>query len=419
MNLGIVIQIAKTHLVSRLKQSIIASLGVTFGISMFIAMVSFMTGVNKFMDDLMLDNTPHIHIYNDIKNEKESIIGKHPDYSDHMNVVHHIKPSSVKRNIRHAEQIIRLLRKDKKVLGVAPSITTQVFYTSGSNEISANIIGVEILEEEKLFKLSDNMQEGNITDLLTLNNALIMGAGLAKKLGIDVNDRVTITSPAGGTFQLTVVGLFKTGIQALDEGQSYSTIKTAQRIIQKGNSYITDIKVKLWELDEAAELASECERQFEARAVDYDTANAQFQVGNKMRNIMTYAVAMALLIVAGFGIYNILTMMIYEKMNDIAILKATGFSGKDIKRIFISEAMIIGLFGGSLGLLFGFLMSYGIASVPFKSDTMISMDGLPVNFDPYYYMIGIIFALVTTFFAGYLPARKASKLDPVTIIRGK
>ena len=64
-----------------------------------------------------------------------------------------------------------------------------------------------------------------------------------------------------------------------------------------------------------------------------------------------------LLIVAGFGIYNILNMMIYEKMDSIAILKATGFSGRDVKLIFLVIALSIGFFGGLFGLLFGYILS--------------------------------------------------------------
>jgi lipoprotein-releasing system permease protein len=106
-------------------------------------------------------------------------------------------------------------------------------------------------------------------------------------------------------------------------------------------------------------------------------------------------------------------------MNDIAILKATGFSGKDVKMIFISEALIIGLIGGALGLLIGYGLSVGISYIPFETDALPTVKTFPVNNDPIFYLIGTVFALVATFFAGYLPATKAEKVDPVDIIRGQ
>jgi lipoprotein-releasing system permease protein len=125
------------------------------------------------------------------------------------------------------------------------------------------------------------------------------------------------------------------------------------------------------------------------------------------------------LIVAGLGIYNILNMMIYEKMDSIAILKATGFSGDDVKWIFISLSIIIGFAGGVFGLLFGYIFSVIIDNIPFETASLPTITTYPIDYNPVYYVIGIGFALCTTLIAGLFPALKASKVDPVEIIRGK
>ncbi|MGB5319588.1 ABC transporter permease, partial [Eudoraea sp.] len=164
--------------------------------------------------------------------------------------------------------------------------------------------------------------------------------------------------------------------------------------------------------------AIELEKQFKIKATDINEANAQFETGSNIRNIITYAVSITLLIVAGFGIYNILNMLIYEKMKDIAILKATGFSGRDVQYIFMSQAMIIGVSGGILGLVIGFIFSRIIDGIPFETEALPTIQTFPVNYQIGYYVIGICFALLSTFIAGYLPANKARKIDPVRIIRG-
>ena len=158
---------------------------------------------------------------------------------------------------------------------------------------------------------------------------------------------------------------------------------------------------------------------FRCDAEDIQTANAQFETGSSVRNLISYAVGITLLIVSGFGIYNILNMMIYEKMDTIAILKATGFSGKDVKKIFITIALSIGLIGGFAGLIFGFLLSKIIDNIPFVTAALPTIDTYPIDYNPVFYIIATAFSLVTTYLAGWFPARKASKVDPVIIIRGK
>jgi lipoprotein-releasing system permease protein len=155
------------------------------------------------------------------------------------------------------------------------------------------------------------------------------------------------------------------------------------------------------------------------KAEDWETANATFLTGTIVRNTITYAVSITLLIVAGFGIYNILNMTIYNKMKDIAILKATGFKSIDVRNIFMIQSLVIGVLGSLMGLMLGFLLSFLISLAPFNGGDVISLTHFPVKFDPLYYTIGIVFGVITTAFAGYMPSKKAGKIDPIEIIRGQ
>jgi lipoprotein-releasing system permease protein len=218
---------------------------------------------------------------------------------------------------------------------------------------------------------------------------------------------------------LKVVGYFQSGILDYDKVQSYASIKTAQKLLGETNSYITDIQIKLTDVTAAPRVAKELGKMFDVEALDIQTANAQFEAGSFIRTLISYAVGVTLLIVAGFGIYNILNMMIYEKMDAIAILKATGFSGKDVKRIFIFIALSIGIFGGTIGLIFGYALSVIIDQLPFNSPALPTVTTYFIDYNPAFYIIGAIFSIITTYLAGFFPSRKASKIDPVVIIRGK
>jgi lipoprotein-releasing system permease protein len=238
-------------------------------------------------------------------------------------------------------------------------------------------------------------------------------------MAANIGDVIQVTTSKGERMQLKVVGIFQSGLQDLDKVQSYCSISTTQKMLGVSNNYITDIQVKLKNILDAPAMAIEYQKTYETDAIDIQQANSQFETGSSVRTIISYAVGVTLLVVAGFGIYNILNMMIYEKMDSIAIMKAIGFSGRDVNMIFIFIALSIGVFGGMLGLLTGYGLSNIIDNIPFNTESLPTIKTYPINYNPTFYVIGAVFSIVTTYFAGYFPSRKASKIDPVIIIRGK
>jgi lipoprotein-releasing system permease protein len=311
------------------------------------------------------------------------------------------------------------LKKDARVIGVAPKIIAQVFYNVGVVNLNGIINGVDVEEENSLFLFKDYVVAGNYINLKNTPNSIILGKGIAEKMLVQIGDIVQVTTSKGERVQLKVVGYFQSGLRDIDNVQSYCSILTTQKLMGESSNYITDIQIKLKDLKQAPIIAKEFEKSFGVDAIDIQTANAQFETGSFIRTLISYAVGITLLIVAGFGIYNILNMMIFEKMDAIAILKATGFSGKDVKAIFIAIASTIGIVGGLFGLIFGLGLSAIIDHIPFNTASLPAVTTYPINYDPKYYIIGAVFSVVTTYFAGYFPARKASKIDPVIIIRGK
>ena len=418
MNLKLILNIAIHLLRARLKQTIVAAVGITFGIAMFIALVSFMNGLNKLLDGLMLNRTPHILLYNEVKPSENQPISIAENYKNKINFIHSIKPKDRGKSIYNSKSIVAFLKKDKRIVDVAPKITTSVLFNSGTIEISGFINGIDIQAEEKLFKISDYIKEGNIGDLAQ-NNSIIIGNGLAKKMLLTIGDIIKISTSNGNLASLKIVGISEIGIAEIDNVMSYTSLATAQKLLGQPTSYITDIQINLFDKESAPNVAKEFHDIFQLDTVDYQTANAQFETGTTVRTIISYSVGIVLLIVAGFGIYNILNMMIYEKMDSIAILKATGFSGKDVKWIFIFLSLIIGLTGGIFGLLFGYIFSTIIDAIPFNITSLPTLKTYPVDYNMLFYIIGISFALLTTIIAGLFPALKASKVDPVEIIRGK
>lgn len=419
MKFGLIWDVARSLLLARWKQTLIAAVGVTFSITMFITLLSFMSGLNDLLDGLIINRTPHIRLYNEVEPSEEQPVNLHWKYKSQYNFIRSVKPKNTLLEIYNYTAIVKALKSDPRVMGYAPKITAQVFYNVGSIDITGVINGIDVEAENKLFMFSDYVTSGKFMDLKNTPNSIILGKGVAEKMMANLGDVIQVTTSKGEQMKLKVVGYFQSGLMDLDKTQSYVTVGTAQKMLGVSNNDITDIQVKLHNILMAPEMAKEYTKKFSLKALDIQTANSQFETGSSVRSLISYAVGITLLVVAGFGIYNILNMMIYEKMDTIAILKATGFSGRDVNLTFITIALTIGIVGGSSGLLFGFGMSSLIDQIPFNTAALPTIKTYPINYNPKFYMIGSIFSIITTYFAGYFPARKASKIDPVIIIRGK
>ena len=411
--------IAQRHLMANKKQTLVAMLGVTFGIAMFILMISFMVGVNHFMETTMLSFTPDIHIYNDIKTDYTvSVAGDYFKGQPLLVAVAHPKPKQIKLNIKNAAGIVVDLHQNTMVSCISPMVGTQVFYNYGPVQINGYINGVNITDESRMFDLSGKMVKGVPENLLATDKGILMGNGLADKLNLTMGDLVSLATPNGTTMRFRVVGIFRIGISAIDNVRSYVSLANGQQLLGQDKSYITDINIKLKNNEQAATIAGGFFKKYTYKSDDWETANSSISASNLVRDVLTYVVSITLLVVAGFGIYNIMNMTINNKMKDIAILKAQGFAGKDIVQIFLSQSIFIGFLGAVTGLLLGFLLSFALSNVPFPHNDFIALNFFPVVFYPEHYFFGLLFGIITPFVAGLIPSLKASKIDPVIILRG-
>ena len=417
MNIKLIVQVSISLLLARWKQTLVAAIGVTFSITMFVTLLGFMNGLNDLLDGLIMNRTAHIRLYHDINVSKKQPVDRLQPQT--QNFVHSLKPKNQRLEIYNSGQIMQAIQQDPRVLGVAPKINAQVFYNVGTIDLTGVINGIDPDEENRLFMFNDYVTKGNYLDLKNIPSSIILGKGVADKMAANIGDVIQVTTSKGERMQLKVVGIFQSGLQDLDKVQSYCSISTTQKMLGVSNNYVTDIQVKLKNILDAPAMAIEYQKTYETDAIDIQQANSQFETGSSVRTIISYAVGVTLLVVAGFGIYNILNMMIYEKMDSIAIMKAIGFSGRDVNLIFIFIALSIGVFGGMLGLLTGYGLSNIIDNIPFNTESLPTIKTYPINYNPTFYVIGPIFSIVTTYLAGYFPSRKASKIDPVIIIRGK
>jgi len=213
-----------------------------------------------------------------------------------------------------------------------------------------------------------------------------------------------------------VVGTSHTGIRAVDESTSYVLLKTGQ-IIEQQTGLVNEMRIRVRDPLRAREIAARVEEETGYKSVSLQEAHEDLLSSFVIRNIIMYTVVGAILLVASFGTYNIISTITHEKARDIAIMRSLGLSERTVRSIFVVEAMLIGIAGGLAGFVLGYLLCLGLGSIEIKSPFM-DMNHLPLAYNSGHYAIAMGVALASSLAAGYMPARKAARVHPVDIIRG-
>ncbi|TDB66790.1 ABC transporter permease [Arundinibacter roseus] len=406
-------RISRTYLTSSPGQTIVAILGVVFGISMYVFMTGFMTGVNNTQTELAFSALAHVHIYNDRPADRSNII--QAVYPDAVVNISHPKIIKYTDGIKNSAAITALLKSQPEITSYTTQVNFNVFFKNTGNKINGTISGVDVQNEDKVFNISKYMVKGNWIDLEKRSDGIILGSELASNLSVSIGDNLNILTADGVSKNYKVIGLFETGVAGTDKIKGYININAARQVQAANAAFVTDIQININDYNQTEGLVNKLAPMVPYKVESWQMANEQLVAGSELRDIIAIAVSLTILLVAGFGIYNIMNMTINQKIKEIAILKAMGFSGNDVTQIFLTEAVIIGIVGGVLGMGFGLLISWVVNRVPFK---IANLETLPMTYDWQDYVLAFIFGLIITVIAGYLPALKASKIDPVDIIRG-
>lgn len=404
-------EIALTHLVTRKRQILMAAMGVTVGIGIFIFMNSLMKGFDRYSTESLFKTVPHLRVYRE--DAMSAPIMEVRNDSNAAAVILNPKITNRSKKIVNPQQVMEQVKALPYVTSVTPDVAVNVFYNNGQAQVTGRLSGVDIREEDAMFHLTASMLEGDIKAIETRQDGIALGEGIVKKLNVRVGDNITVSSAVGVNKNLKIIGIFKTGITSIDKTKAYVNIATAQQLMRQGPSYITDIFVNVKDANKAKTYIPEIRSATGYDAEDWETANSSAMAANRIRRVMAFSISMSILLVAGFGIYNILNMTIMQKMNDIAILKAMGFSGWDVTKIFMMQALLIGMIGVMLGWGLGAIIVTLLSKVYVGGD----IGYFPIRFEPFYFGLATMFGMIVTSLAGFLPARKAARVDPVAIFR--
>ena len=409
--MNLVFDIAFTHVRARVRQTGFAVAGVATGVGFSIMMASLMQGSQDDFTQRLVNTLPHITVSDERRNPPPQPAERLYQAAE----IHGLTPEARRPGIKNPLATMAAL--DAWLPGgIAPSVKVQTIIRYANHDVSTTVTGIDPRRESKVSELPKQMRGATLTALYRATNAIIIGDRLSEKIGARIGANITLQTSQGARVSAQVVGFFHTGVRQQDEGTAYVLTKTGQ-ILSRQTGLINELHIRLNDPLASREIAARVENDTGYKSVSWQEAYEDLLSTFIIRNIIMYAVVGAILLVASFGTYNIISTITHEKSRDIAIMKSLGLSEYTVRMIFVVEALIIGLTGALAGFALGYLLCRGLGAIRI-TNPFIDSDHLPLAYTYVHYLLAGAVALVSSVAAGYQPARKAARGNPVEIIRG-
>lgn len=407
--------LAIRQLLDRLQQSLLTLTGIALGTAAYVIFAGIMLGFQDQIVDLLVNTDAHIRISpRDEYRTAESYEGV---FFDDARVFWLAPPSGMdrSRDLSDVYGWYQRLQADHRVAAFAPQLNLQIMAGNSSQLGAAIIFGVDPEKQKLVSNMEENFLEGSLSELGRGNSLAIIGSKMQEKLGVRMNGRVQVVTSEGKQAYLKVVGIYEFGNSQLDQGFIYTDIRTAQSL-SEGAAHVSDIVVRLHDVTQAAEVASQWSQFTRDKVESWDQANESILSVFQMQDVIRNSITAVIVLIIAFGIYNILNMVVFQKQKEIAILRSIGFDQKDTIQLFLIQGLILGILGSAAGLLLGFLGCLYVSTITIGGEETVRQ--MMVSYKPSIYLTGFTISVAASALSSYLPARRAAKLQPIEIIRG-
>mgnify|MGYP001027965689 FL=1 len=345
--------------------------------------------------------------------------------------------------VRDVVGVLETVRSTPGVTAAAPVVTGQVMLATTAGVTGAQVRGVDASAAD-VWPIAARIKGGELSDLFRVHEvwtegrpdpvkmpAIILGHELTRQLGLVVGDPVSVLSPlatpsAVGLIprvrRFVVRGWFEAGMTEYDAALAYMSLRDAQRFFDLGQS-VSAIEVRATSLDQARVVRDRLRTRL---GPDYDVRdwmdnNRTLFSALQLEKTVYFLVLLLIVLVAAFNIVAMLTLTVLEKRKDIGVLKSLGATAADIARVFHYKGLVIGAFGTLAGSLIAFvagtlLQEYPLIPLP---EGVFYVNNLPVRMHVAHFVVVASASLGICFLATVYPARRASQVVPVEVLRSE
>ncbi len=385
----------------------VSMLGIALGVAALIIVLSVMNGFQKEVRDRMLGVLSHIEVF---------------------------APGG--EAIPDLDLTLSEVRSHPAVVGAAPFIAAQGLLARGEDMKGALIRGIDPVLEPQVTALAADQAQTAMTRLRSGEFGIVLGAALARSLGITTGDAVTLIAPSGQLTpagvvprlrQMTVVGLFDSGHYEYDSALAFVHQDDAARIFRLEGP--TGVRLKIRDLHQAREVAIELAGTLSGDLLirDWTRQNRTWFAAVQLEKRMMFIILTLIVAVAAFNLVSTLVMTVTDKRADIAILRTLGASPASIMAVFVVQGAMVGIIGTGAGLLLGLGVAFHIETIVPALEHLLGASFLPQDIylisrmpsDPQQgdiIPIGLI-SLALAFVATLYPSWRASRVNPAEALR--
>ncbi len=354
-----------------------------------------------------------------------------------LGVASHVQIGSIDNRLPDWRSIAALAAQHPRVRATAPFVQAQAMLAAGQAVRGALVRGILPEEEDKVADIGQHMRSGSLADLRPGEFGVILGADLARGLGVLPGDKVALVAPQGlvtpaGVIprlkQFTVVGSFEVGMADADAGLALVHLRDAQTLYQLGDA-VSGVRLRLDDLFAARSVARELMARLPQNvfASDWTRSHANFFRAVEIEKRMMFIILTLIILVAAINIISTLVVAVTDKQADIAILRTLGAAPGSVMQIFIVQGMVIGIAGTLIGAGLGIVTALNIDvivpaiesafNIKFLSKDVYLIPELPSDLQAGDVGAIVLMALGLSFFATLYPSWRAARVNPAEALR--
>jgi lipoprotein-releasing system permease protein len=354
-----------------------------------------------------------------------------------LGVASHVQISGAGGRLANWQEVAQLAAQHPRVLATAPFVQAQAMLSAGQAVRGAIVRGIAPEQEERVADLGRHMKTGSFAALRGGEFGVVLGADLARALGVIAGDKIALVAPQGlvtpaGVIprlkQFTVVGTFEAGIQDADAGLALVHIQDAQTLYQLGEA-VSGVRLKLDDLFAARSVARELlvRLPLDTYASDWTRTHSNFFRAVEIEKRVMFIILALIILVAAINIVSTLVVAVTDKQADIAILRTLGAAPGSVMQMFVVQGMVIGLAGTLIGTLAGVVTALNIDvivpaienafNIKFLSKDVYLIPDLPSDLqaDDVARVAGMSLAL--SLLATLYPSWRAARVNPAEALR--